>query len=138
MATDEVPIEVSAFLRAHIESYEQLETLLLLNSHPTRQWTSADIAATLKVSESEVLDALELLLAAGLVRVESNARAPSYSFAPTDAVVSEVVARLAALYTDRRVDVMKLMSAHAIARVRDAALRTFSDAFLLNGKKKDG
>lgn len=45
------------------------------------------------------------------------------------------MSRLASVYTSRPIDIMRLMSANAIERVRTAALRTFAEAFVI---RKDG
>jgi hypothetical protein len=53
----------------------------------------------------------------------------------TDA--SAVVARLSEVYEVARIDLISQMTQNALDRVRTAALRTFSSAFVL-GRKRDG
>jgi hypothetical protein len=48
-----------------------------------------------------------------------------------------VVDRLAIVYGEHRLEVMRLLSAHALERIRNSAARAFADAFVI-GRKKDG
>jgi hypothetical protein len=45
------------------------------------------------------------------------------------------VVALAAAYERAPIEVMKVMSAHAIDRVRSSAMRAFSEAFVLRKKR---
>jgi hypothetical protein len=136
MSRDEVSSEVAAFLRAHVESYEELEALLMLHRNRARVWSPRAIATTIGASESDVLSALDALVRRGLVLRVAAPERTEYKFI-ADGVASDLVARLAEAYTNDPIGVMRLMSANAIARVR-SDLHAFSDAFLIGRRKRDG
>lgn len=136
MLTNEIPADVSSFLNARVETFEQLEALLLLYSERGQALTSESIASKLGIAKDDVVEALDHLQSIGLVRRHGDADDERYGFAPQNDELSNLIGRLATLNAERRVEVMKLMSTNAITRVRDAAIRTFADAFLLNGKNK--
>lgn len=119
------------FLRAHLESLEQLVCLVLLHEE-TRAWTIEDAAARLGMRPDRIEEALDGLVARSLAARASDgfrlARADEHSV---------VLARLADVYGQAPIEVMKVMSAQAIERVRGGALRAFADAFMLK-KKRDG
>ncbi|MGA8708731.1 MAG: hypothetical protein WB646_17295 [Steroidobacteraceae bacterium] len=118
------------FLAEHIESYEQLEILLLLGDERT-EWTAQRLSSHLKISQAMTEAALSELHSRGIlelpsgassIRCTGNARVPEFEVTLT---------RLARVYAERPVEIIRLMTANAIERVRTAALRTFVDAFVL-------
>lgn len=139
MADTELPEEVRRFLREHIESYEQLAIVLLLRSRQDRALDRDAISAELKLPEAIVDEALHTLS-----RRELVARAPAtdgehFMYSPETPQLAELVSTLAALNVERQLDVMRLMTANSIERLRAKALSTFADAFLLRrGRGKDG
>ena len=62
---------------------------------------------------------------------------PDSSTRASSEAIDATIEALARVYEERRLDVIKRMTANAIERVRTAAIRTFSDAFLLRRKKDD-
>lgn len=132
----ELPEDVRALLHEHIESYEHLETLLLLRRERYEQWTSEGLAARLRVRPELVEAALTSLKASGLV--EASGGAPTrFAYRPASAGLDSAVGRLEREYAERPILIIQLMSANAIERLRTAALHTFADAFVLNKKDKD-
>jgi hypothetical protein len=129
MGVTEIPSPVQAFLLEHIESYEQLEILLLLRLEATEIWSEARISARLGLSATLTADALSALLAHGLVRRQGEP--PRCVFAPRSEALDQVVTELARSYASQRLEILKLMSANAIKRMRTDALRAFADAFVL-------
>lgn len=130
----DLPDDVRALLHEHIESYEQLETLLLLRRERYEQWTSGGLAARLRVRAELVESALIRLEASGLV--ETTGAAPArFAYRPASSRLDATVGRLQREYAERPILIIQLMSANAIERLRTAALHTFADAFVL--KKKD-
>lgn len=130
----DLPDDVRALLHEHIESYEQLETLLLLRRERYEQWTSEGLAARLRVRAELVDSALIRLKAGGLV--ETTGVAPTrFAYRPASPALDAAVGRLQSEYAERPILIIQLMSANAIERLRTAALHTFADAFVL--KKKD-
>lgn len=137
--TDDLPEDVRALLHTHIESYEQLEVLLLLRRERYEEWTIAGLAARLRVHEDLVGSALERLKASGLVVATAAAPpAPRFAYRPSSSGLDAAAGRLDREYAEHPIRIIQLMSANAIERVRTAALHTFADAFVLKKDKKDG
>jgi hypothetical protein len=140
--SSDLPEDVRSLLHEHIESYEQLEVLLLLRRERYEAWTPEALATRLHVAEPLITPALTTLKAAGLVTADAgsgSAGQPSrYSYRPASSGLDATVAILDREYAERPISIIKLMSANSIERVRTAALHTFADAFVLNknsGKK---
>ncbi|ABS24303.1 MarR family transcriptional regulator [Anaeromyxobacter sp. Fw109-5] len=131
--SEEIAHDIRAFLLAYVESYEQLEILLLLHREAAA-WQPPGVADALKIPLSSAAASLDELAARGLLRRERG----GYRFDPGDPSVACLVAGLARAYEERRVAVIDLMSANAMDRIRRSALRTFAEAFRLRGTKKDG
>ena len=134
-STDDLPEDVRALLHEHIESYEQLEVLLLLRRERYEEWTSASLATRLHIRQELISSALEGLTAGGLVAATGAAPESSFAYRPTSSALDAAAGRLDREYAERPIRIIQLMSANAIDRVRTAALHTFADAFVL--KKKD-
>jgi hypothetical protein len=135
---DDLPEDVRTLLNEHIESYEQLEVLLLVRRARYEEWTVAGLAARLHVREELIGAALEGLEAAGLVAATSAAPVPRFAFRPRSSGLDAAAGRLDREYAERPIRIIQLMSANAIERLRTAALHTFADAFVLKKDGKDG
>jgi len=133
---NELPEDVRALLHEHIESYEHLETLLLLRRERYEQWTSEALAARLHVRPELIEAALASLKAGGLVEA-TGADPMQFAYRPASSGIDAAVGRLQSEYTERPILIIQLMSANAIERLRTAALHTFADAFVLHKKDKD-
>jgi hypothetical protein len=129
--------DVNTLLRDCIESFEQLEVLLLLHRTPGQPWTADAVstATPLKLSLDVAEEALAHLRRWKLVEGEARI----YRYNPANRLDATVRA-LAAVYEDDRLEVMKIMNQNAIERVRTSALRAFADSFFVGkgGKKSDG
>jgi hypothetical protein len=132
---DDLPEDVCALLHEHIESYEQLEVLLLLRRERHEEWTVAGLTARLRIRAELIGSALEGLKTGGLVAATGAASEPRFSYRPASSGIDAAAGRLEREYAERPIRIIQLMSANAIDRVRTAALHTFADAFVL--KKKD-
>ena len=132
----ELPEDVRALLHEHIESYEQLEVLLLLRRERYEQWTGEALAARLRVRAELIDTALAGLEASGLVELAGAAPA-RFAYRPASSGLDAAVGRLEREYAERPILVIQLMSTNAIERLRTAALHTFADAFVLKKKDKD-
>jgi hypothetical protein len=132
-----IPEEVGALLQDRIASFEQLLVLLLLHrSHP-KLWPSKAIADQLGIRDG-LLEALRALQAADLVKLETDGSDSLFVFAPATADIANTVSALQQSYQNHPAAIMRLMSENAIARVRGAAHRAFSDAFLIRKGKDRG
>lgn len=132
----DLPEDVRALLQEHIESYEQLETLLLLRRERYEAWTSDGLAARLGVRMELVEAALAGLKASGLAE-DAGAAPTRFAYRPSSSGLDAAVGLLEREYAERPILIIQLMSANAITRLRTAALHTFADAFILNKKDKD-
>jgi hypothetical protein len=131
-----LPKNVHAFLRAHIESYEQLELLLFLRQHAAQEWPMSGIAERMRFPADEIDNAVKGLLAARCI-AERTEPQRAVRYAPRDEGQAEAIDALAAAYADRPLAIIKLMNTNAIERVRSAAMDTFADAFVLGRKRDD-
>ncbi|MGH8228276.1 MAG: hypothetical protein ACREU3_10305 [Steroidobacteraceae bacterium] len=139
---EQLPDDVQALLRERIESYEQLEALLVLQEEGGR--TAEELCARLRVPLTLVESALRDLQSYGLVQPRPAQSAPQqpepaaqrYVYAPQTAALAAAVAHLASAYAQDPVPIIKLMSSNAIQRLRTGAVRAFADSFILR-KDKD-
>lgn len=136
MQSDEVPKRVAEFLHGNVESYEELEILLLLHRERTQSWSAEALGARLRLSVPLTDAALSALAARRLINAASNPPGSSYTAVSANPALDETIGCLANFYASRPIEIIKLMSANAIERVRTAALRTFVEAFVLR-KDKD-
>ncbi len=133
---ESLPSNVRTFLRMHIESYEQLELLLLVRGRGSAEWSMSEIAERMRFSAEEIADAVNVLVAAGCI-TERTQPERAIRYAPRDAEQGALIEQLAAAYEERPLAIIKEMNTNAIQRVRTAAIDTFADAFVL-GRKRDG
>jgi hypothetical protein len=135
MDAEGISAELRDFMRAHVRTYEQLETLLLMVTRPDQDWSADSIAAALKIPIDVARDALREL-ASDLVLQSNEASPEAYRLAGPE--VCRIVCSLADVYTENRLLVMRLMNENALERMRTEALHAFSSAFLIRKGKKDG
>ena len=128
--------QVRAFLRDHIESYEQLEILFILRGQPGAHWSVQQLAERLQLPPDTIEDALQGLARAGGINERARPE-EAVRYFPRTAEQAATIDSLATAYQVNPLAVIKLMSANAIERVRTAAIHTFADAFVI-GRKKDG
>jgi hypothetical protein len=135
--SEDVPEDVRAFLSEHIQSYEQLEILLLLRREKM-DWTAQRLSSHLKISPSLTEAALSELHSRGLVDSPLGASQVRYTGGSRLPDLEVTMGRLASVYAARPIEIIRLMTANAIERVRTAALRTFVDAFVVRKDKDNG
>jgi predicted ArsR family transcriptional regulator len=123
------------FLLRVVESYDDIDALLLLAKESTKRFTAEDLAARLHLPIEEARTVLQRLASRGAVQLAGTDPAPAYMFERTHAEVVELLART---FASDRLLVVRWMNARAIARVRDEAHKTFADAFLFRRKDPDG
>lgn len=137
---DQLPDDVCRLLLEEIEGYEQLEILLLLRERALEDWSRERIGERLGIDAASVAGALAHLVARRLLEARPG---PAFRYGPRTPALSDAVGKLAEAYADeRRLQVMRVMNASAMQRLRHGAARVFADAFVLGkegGKdKKDG
>lgn len=139
MADAAVPEDVQRLLADHVESFEQLECLLLLWRRPDLRWSPERVAAELRLEDAITEEALCALNEHGLLSVEVSPTGRLYRYEPTAPELARVVERLASEYENQRVALMRLMTANAIQRMRAGAISVFANAFLFRrGNKPNG
>jgi hypothetical protein len=137
MTEPSLPDDVQAFLHDSVESYEEIEVALLLRSDAAAQLAAGDLAARLRTSEDAMTRALRRLRDAGVIACADAGRM-EFRFAPRTPALRTTLDRLAAAYDDHRLEVVKLMAANAIERMRSSAARAFADSFVWGRKRSDG
>jgi hypothetical protein len=129
-----VPEPVRVFLRAQIESYEELEVLLLVREQRGRWCSASQIGALGSATLMAPAEALERLYRRGLLAVRDEPPDVRYQYDPSDRALVERVDELALVYRDNPLEVMKLMTQNAVERVRSQAARTL---IVRSGRRSD-
>jgi hypothetical protein len=129
---EEPSAAVQAFLMERIEGYEQLVVLLPLHRHASRVWTEEDIAAELRIPLASIGASLKHLGQQRLLK-EFPEVGPSYRYSPEDVQLEACVQQLAQAWDQDRLAIIGIMNRHALDRMRNSALRAFSNAFRLKG-----
>jgi hypothetical protein len=132
-----IPKEVANLLQDRIVSFEQLLVLLLLHRSEPRRWSTKAMADNLGIPGG-LPEALMALQAADLIKEETDGPESVYVYAPATIDIAKAVLVLQQSYQSHPAAIMQLMSENAIARVRWAAHRAFSDAFLIRKGKGRG
>jgi hypothetical protein len=128
--------EVSAFLRDHIESHEELEILLLIHRQLDREWTVAAVATELGMAPALATEAAESLRRKNLLSATGTEPGVSFTASQQSSETTDSLRRLIEAYQQHRFEIVALLGTHAIDRLRTRALKTFSDSFVI-GRKKD-
>jgi DNA-binding IclR family transcriptional regulator len=127
---------VNDFISDRVSSIEQLEVLCLLHAEPGEAWSVQSIADAVHIAESQAAGALAHLEAQKLV-VAGGLQHGSYRYAPATTELAAQASEAISAYARSRVEVLMLISRCAMDRIRNAQVRTFAQAFLLRGPKKD-
>ncbi|HEX5042000.1 MAG TPA: hypothetical protein VFV75_03790 [Candidatus Polarisedimenticolaceae bacterium] len=135
--TGDLSPETQAFLHAHVEEYEHLELLLLLFRERERSWTTEEAAERLNLPFAVVAGALTHLRSHTLVEAAPGEK-PRYRYRAKQPDVDACVGELAVAYENDRVKIVHRMNANALERLRNSAIRAFSDAFRLRKGQDDG
>jgi ornithine cyclodeaminase/alanine dehydrogenase-like protein (mu-crystallin family) len=129
--------DVRAFLREQIETYEELEVLLFLQRETLGPWSVDSLRAQLRLDPSVLCDVLTALRGRKLINSSFDGFEEGYQLS-AEAANNETLAHLAALFENQSIEVIKLMSANSIDRIRTAAVRSFADAFVFRKGKNNG
>lgn len=129
MGNDVVPEAIRGFIDENINSVEELETLLLLHTHPDMEWGATDISKELYTSIGAAKRRLAHLFAKGLAKRVGEQK---YIYAPATAQTARIIGELALFYKARRVTIITLIYSKPSEQIRD-----FSDAFLFRQEEDD-
>lgn len=133
LASKDVPSpSLRRLLETKLDTYEKLELVVVLSSRPDMTGTTDELARELQVGHDVLKRLAADLTRTGLVAVDGDALrlVASATELPT-------IAEGAQLYQSDRNQVIQMLSAIAMDRIRGMAARSFADAFTLR-KKKDG
>jgi hypothetical protein len=120
MTSGAIAIEVERFLLDTIDTVPHLEALLLIFQSPATQWTVAELAARIYVSEKDAGDILDDLTRRGVItRVEQAP--PAYQFVGRSAAQVELLGQVAYAYRTQLVPVTRFIHSKASRSVRDFA-----------------
>jgi hypothetical protein len=134
MTDEPIGEDVRQLLRDHIHSYEQLELLVRIAATPADAWSAERAAASVPMPVASAVEALDHLARRGLLAAEHTHGAPRYTLQAEPESQAATVTRLARAYAAQRLDIMNLMSANAVERVRNSALQAFAGAFVFRRK----
>ena len=110
--------EIAQFIRAYIPSVWALELLLLLRADPARRWSPAELLKELRASTSLVGENLAHFERQGLALKDDA----GWHFAPASMHLESLAAALAALYRERPMHTIGMIS-------RPDPLRALANAF---------
>ncbi|HZS63407.1 MAG TPA: hypothetical protein VFA53_02760 [Xanthobacteraceae bacterium] len=113
--------EVLNFAAASLRSVWALETLLLLQRQPKRNWRADELLRELRSSQVVVADALDNLCNAGLVVEEEG---PVYRYQPGSPGMDDFVTELGKVYAAKPMAVIR-----AVVTSPNKKLQILSDAF---------
>jgi hypothetical protein len=126
-----IPDTVRAFILSSIDSIEQLEVLLLLRKHATREWTVAGVSAIVKTNPRSIAARLVVLHRLKLVAKRSDGAEELYTYAP-DPVQRIAVDGLAQYYAYHSTRFVELIYSKPIE-----SARLFAEAFRLRKSDED-
>lgn len=123
MAKEHISESLKTFIREKIQTVLRLEVLLLLQHHPSRSFTVAEVANELGFEKDAAKDQLRALEEIGVI-AHSNSDKPTYTYHPANATLRSMVEQLAAGYAKQRVPVLSTILADHSDRTR-----LFAEAF---------
>lgn len=132
---DPLPDDVLELLHQRVGSLEELEVLLFLRRGHEREWQVFEVARALGLPDAIVDTTVATLWSHDFLTMGGSSAGPC-RYAPRPAELAALIDRLAAVYEERRLEVMRILSARALERVRDSAARAFAEAFVLGRKKR--
>lgn len=133
MASENTPLDLEAFLRDYVESYEELKALICLGTGRDRWWSAPAVASDCRVDEEAALPALERLAQVGVLAREGEAATLQFRLHEKFQSQSELFDRLAIEYREDPLRLIEIMTKNAFERVRASALKTFADCFRIRG-----
>ena len=123
MAKPHISESLKTFIREKIQTVLRLEVLLLLEQHPSRSFTAAEVANELSFEKDAAKAQLAALEEIGVI-AHSDSDKPRYRYHPQDATLRSMVEELAEGYSKQRVPVLSMILADNSDRTR-----LFAEAF---------
>jgi hypothetical protein len=99
--------EVRAFIDKNISCYEDLQILLLLHSHPEREWDAVDVADQLRIEPFAASGYLMGLFERGLLEHPvQRGTFHSFQYTPYPDIKDKQVSELAAAFESTRLEIV--------------------------------
>lgn len=117
--------DMPLLIRQHLASVWALEILLQLRRQPERLWTVDELVAALRATSTLVSNNLKSLETSGLTVVEDG----RHRYGPASSLLSAFADQVDAMYRERPVTVINLISAPA------DRLQALADAFKFRGDR---
>jgi hypothetical protein len=124
-----IPDDVKFFIRANIESVDQLRILLFLRNQPEQEWNMLNVSAKLYLRPEVATAELAKLEARGLLT--STQEPKRYSYNPRSPELEDMVNKVAQLDQERPVTLIKLI--YSLSK----DVQAFADAFKLRKDDKE-
>jgi DNA-binding MarR family transcriptional regulator len=119
MTEPAIPQQVLQFVAEQIDTVPQLECLLLLHQHDSRDWLADDVAARIYISRDSASAILQALERRRLLASEGDP--PRYRVSPSGIASRELIAEVAVAYQRHLVPIATLIHSKASASVREFA-----------------
>jgi hypothetical protein len=123
---EEISEIVKRLIAESIDSIPEVEAILLLRDHPSRDWTADDAGQRLYVSRPVAAHVLSMLAERGFFLRTGE----TYRYGPANDAMRTAVDELAAAYSQRLIDVTQLVHSKP-----GASVRSFAEAFRLRRDK---
>jgi hypothetical protein len=117
-------VELQELIARRIESYEELEVLLALRRFQGHFCSVPFIAQLTNLSHSSVEEAGSGLCRRGIAETDRE-QGLAIRYAPADAAEDALVGELAVTYRERKLEVIRVMTAMAFERLRTRGAKTF-------------
>jgi hypothetical protein len=114
VACSRVPKDVRDFVAGHLPSVDDLEALMLLQRTAARSWSSPELAAELRISESTAEAVLERLASCNFLDVKIS-NDVLFRFNPVSPDLGVMAARCAECYVRDRSAMINLVTPAATA-----------------------
>ncbi|MES2803848.1 MAG: hypothetical protein V4654_15250 [Bdellovibrionota bacterium] len=128
MKRDDLPIDVRYFLETSIDSIEQLQVLILLQTHPNKIWTTNEIAIELRSVDTSIQKRLHDLYRRNILLVSDKEN--EHKFLPSSTSMRALIEILAGENQLRPYQVID-----AIYASPDKSILDFANAFKMRGDK---
>lgn len=122
MAKNSIPPEIRRFILTSISSVPHIEALMLLRTNAPTQWIPSTLAKRLYVTTDVAKSVLSDLCNGGMLKC--NAEKSLYYFDPDAIELSDLITRLAEIYSTQLVEVTLL-----IHSTIDRKAQQFANAF---------